>query len=79
LNECRKEATTLRKAFIDDQIEAAALSEDSSKEKILKQIKRKEAQSKCFGKLAYALKPAESQGGVTKVEVVVDGEVIAYT
>jgi hypothetical protein len=78
LNECRKEATTLRKAFIDDQIEAAALAEDSTKEKILKQIKHKEAQAKCFGNLANALKPAGSQGGVTKVEVIVDGEAIAY-
>jgi hypothetical protein len=58
LNQCRKEATTLRKAFIDEQIAAAALSEDTTKEKILKQIKHREAQSKCFGKLAYTMKPA---------------------
>jgi hypothetical protein len=50
-----------------------------NKGEILKQIKHREAQSKCFGKLAYAMKPAGAQGGVTKVEVVVEGEVIVYT
>jgi hypothetical protein len=46
---------------------------------MLKKIKHREAQSKCFRKLAYVLKPSGSKGGVTKVEVVLDGITVAYT
>ena len=38
-----------------------------------------EAQSACFNKLANALKPAGHRGGVTKVELNVDGRTAAYT
>jgi hypothetical protein len=79
LTQCRKDAKALRQAFLDDQIEAAASSEDTITEKMLKKIRRREAQSVCFGKLAYALNPPGSKGGVNRVEVKVNGAVIAYT
>jgi hypothetical protein len=79
LTQCRKDAKTLRQAFLDDQIEAAASSEDTTTEKILKKIRHREAQSACFGKLPYALKPPGAKGGVNRVEVKVHGKVIAYT
>jgi hypothetical protein len=78
LAKCRKQAAELRSAFLDDRIEAAAIAEDTTKEKMLKQIKHREAQTKCFNKL-YALKPAGSKGGVAKVEVIIDGQTVAYT
>jgi hypothetical protein len=79
LSQCRKRATELRIEFLDARIEAAAIAEDSTVEKMLKQIKHREAQTKCFRKLSYVLKPAGSKGGVTKVEVVIDGQTVAYT
>jgi hypothetical protein len=46
---------------------------------MLKKIKHREAQSACFAKLSYAMKPAGVKGEVTKVEVQTDDEVVAYT
>jgi hypothetical protein len=79
LTTCRKTATELRKSFLDDRIAAAAIAEDTMTEKILKKLRHREAHSACFRKLSYALKPQGSKGGVTKVEVVIDGETVAYT
>jgi hypothetical protein len=76
---CRKNATELRQSFLDDRIEAAAQAEDTTKEKLLKKLRHREAQSACFAKLANALKPAGNRGGVTKVELEIDGEVVACT
>jgi hypothetical protein len=44
LNKCRKEATDLRKAFLDEKIEAAAIAEDTTSEKLLKKLRHREAQ-----------------------------------
>ena len=55
------------------------MADDTTVEKMLEQIKHREAQTKCFNKLSYVMKPAGSKGGVTKVEVVIDGETVAYT
>jgi hypothetical protein len=79
LHKCRNRAAELRSNFIDERIEAAALAEDTTVEKMLKKMKHSEAQTKFFGKLAYTLKPAGAKGGVTKVEVVIDGQIVAYT
>jgi hypothetical protein len=76
---CRKNANDLRQSFRDDRIEAAAQADDTTKEKLLKTLRHREAQSACFAKLANALKPAGNRGGVTKVELEIDGEVAAYT
>jgi hypothetical protein len=46
---------------------------------MLKKIRHKEAQSACFSKLSYTLKPPGTKGGVTRVEVKVQGSVVAYT
>jgi hypothetical protein len=51
LAKCRKQATELHSAFLDDRIEAAAIAEDTTKEKMLKKIKHREAQTKCFKRL----------------------------
>jgi hypothetical protein len=45
----------------------------------MKKLRHREAQSACFRKLSYAFKPSGSKGGVTKVEMVIDGKVAAYT
>jgi hypothetical protein len=79
LNECRKEAKALRQTFLDTQIEAAALKEDTTTEKVLKRMKHREAQSACFRKLAYAMTPTGSKGGVTKVEIQDQGETVVVT
>jgi hypothetical protein len=79
LSKCRKEAKELRKEFLDDRIEEAAKAEDTTSEKLLKKLRHREAQTACFNKLANALKPAGHRGGVTKVEITVDGKTIAYT
>jgi hypothetical protein len=79
LARCRKEAKELRQTFLDDQIEAAATAEDSTKEKMLKKIRHREAQLACFSKLSYALKPPGAKGGVNRVEVKVNGHIVAYT
>jgi hypothetical protein len=80
LSQCRKEAQVNRQTFLDEKIEAAAQAEDTTTEKLLKKLRHREAQSTCFSKLSYALKPAGNKGGVTsKVELVIDGETIAYT
>ena len=42
-------------------------------------MRHREAQSACFNKLVNALKPAGHRGGVTKVELKVDGQTVAYT
>jgi hypothetical protein len=76
---CRKEAKELQQTFLDDQIEAAATAQDSTKEKRLKKIRHREAQSACFSKLSYALKPSGAKGGVNRVEVKVKGHIVAYT
>jgi hypothetical protein len=76
---CRKEAKELRQTFLDEQIEAAAEAKDTTAEKMLKKIRHNEAQSVCFSKLSYALKPPGTKGGVTRVEVKVQGSVVAYT
>jgi hypothetical protein len=64
---------------LDEKIEAAAQADDTTTEKLLKKLRHRESQSACFSKLAYALKPAGNKGGVTKVELIIDGETIAYT
>jgi hypothetical protein len=79
LNQCRKEAKENRQTFLDDKIEAAAKADDTTTEKLLKKLWHCEAQSACFTKLAYALKPAGNKGGVTKVELVIYGETVAFT
>jgi DNA gyrase/topoisomerase IV subunit A len=68
LNKCRKEATELRKEFQDKKIEAAAIAEDTTSEKLLKKLRHCEAQSACFRKLACALKTnGATKGGVKRV------------
>ena len=52
LSECRKKATKLRADFLEERIEAAALADDTTVEKMLKKLKHREAQSKCFNKLS---------------------------
>ena len=78
LRQCREKAKELRKSFLDDQIEAAALAEDTTTKKMLKKMRHREAQSACYKKLANALKPAGHRGGVTKVELKVDNHTVAY-
>jgi hypothetical protein len=58
LHKCRTRAAELRSNFIDERVEAAALAEDTTVDKMLKKLKHGEAQTKCFGKLAHTLKPA---------------------
>jgi hypothetical protein len=79
LNQCRKEAKENCQTFLDDKIEAAAKADDTTTEKMLKKLRHHEAQSACFNKLSHALKPAGNKGGVTKVELVIDGETVAFT
>jgi hypothetical protein len=79
LNKCRKEATELRQSFLDDRIEAAVEADDTTSEKILKNLRHREAQSACFRKLAYVLKSKGAKGGVAKVELQVDGITVAFT
>jgi hypothetical protein len=79
LNKCRKEAKENRQTFLDEKIEAAAKADDTITEKMLKKLRHYEAQSACFNKLSHALKPAGNKGGVTKVELVIDGETVAFT
>ena len=45
LCKCRKNATKLRKSFIDDKIEAAAIAEDTTTETMLKKMRHREAHS----------------------------------
>ena len=79
LCQCRGKAKESRKSFLDDQIEAAALAEDTATKKMLKKMRHRKAQSACYKKLANALKPAGHRGGVTKVELKVDGHTVACT
>ena len=58
LRQCREKAKELRQSFLDDKIEAAALAEDTTTEKMLKKMRHREAQSACYKKLANALMPA---------------------
>jgi hypothetical protein len=80
LNKCRKEATALRKEFLDEKIEAAAIAEDTTSEKLLKKLRHREAQSACFRKLTCALKTnGATKGGVTKVELKIGEDTVAFT
>jgi hypothetical protein len=81
LQECRTHATENRQQFLSKLVEAAALQNDISKEKALKQQLHVEVMKSCYGKLRSALRPKGSRGGITmvEVEVKVKGELIAYT
>jgi hypothetical protein len=61
LQQCRKDAKELRQTFLDNKIDAAADAADTTTEKMLKKIRHRKAQSACFSKLAYALKPPQVQ------------------
>jgi hypothetical protein len=69
LTQCRKEAKDLRQAYLDERIGATTNADKTTAEKILKKIIHREAQSTCFGKLAYALKPSGAKAGVTHINI----------
>ena len=79
LCQCRQKAKELRKSFLDNKIEAAALAEDATTEKMLKKMRHCKARSACLKMLDNALEPAGHRGRVTKVELKVDGHTVACT
>jgi hypothetical protein len=79
LKDCRAHAVENRQQFLSKLINAAALQEDISREKALKRQLHVEAMKSCYQKLCSTLRPAGLRGGITKVEVKVNGSVIAYT
>jgi hypothetical protein len=79
LKDCRAHAVENRQEFLSKLIDAASIQEDISREKALKRQLHVEAMKSCYQKLRSALQPAGLRGGITKVEVKINGSVIAYT
>jgi uncharacterized membrane-anchored protein YhcB (DUF1043 family) len=79
LQECRAHAAENRQQFLSDMADSAALANDLSREKALKRQLHVEAMKSCYRKLKSALRPNGLHGGITKVEVLVNGTLVAYT
>jgi hypothetical protein len=70
---------TGRQQLFSDLIESAALQNYISREKALKRQLHVEVMKSCYGKLCSALRPNGLRGGITKVKVLVNGTIVAYT
>jgi hypothetical protein len=79
LKACRAHAAENRQTFLSTLVEAAALQNDISRGKALKRQLHVEAMKACYRKLRSALRPTGLRGGITKVEVKIDGKLVAYT
>jgi hypothetical protein len=79
LQDCRTHVVENRQKFLSKLIEAAALQDDISREKVLKRQLHVEAIILCYKKLRSALRPNGLCGGITKVEVKVNKALVAYT
>ena len=79
LQGCRTHAAENRQKFISKLVAAAALQNDTTREKALKRQLHVEAMKSCYRKLRSALRPTSLRGGITKVEVKIGETTVAYT